>query len=145
MQEVFEKILEKMEKLKKCGTKHYEDGKYIYTSPDYDHGTLNKTIEIVKQEAAEYNNGWIPCDVEMPKEHDSIFTEYKGTEKWNDNMFEKTSDTVNVTVVNGYGNRRTTHAYTTDGKWSCDLLRLNKSYRIIAWQPLPQPYQPKGE
>lgn len=50
MQEVFEKILEKMEELKKCGTKHYEDGKYIYTSPDYDHGTLNKTIEIVKQE-----------------------------------------------------------------------------------------------
>lgn len=32
-----------------------------------------------------------------------------------------------------------------DGEWSCDILKVFKTYRIIAWQPLPEPYQQKGE
>lgn len=101
--------------------------------------------DIINDVAAEYNNGWIPCETEMPKEHDSIFARFKGTDRWNNAMFEKTSDVVNVTVSDGKGNSVSTHAHTTDGKWSCDLLGANKSYRIVAWQPLPETYQPKGE
>lgn len=58
-------------------------------------------------------------------------------------MFEKASSEVNVTVVDEKGGVATTHASTIDGKWSCDLLRCNKKYRIIAWKPLPEPYQPE--
>lgn len=148
MQEVFEKILEKLES---------ERGRYFLTiantgekSLDVAYEkvgeTIDKAIEIVKQEAADYKNGWIPCSSgKMPEEHDSIFAKAKGTDKWNDAMFEKTSDAVNVTVSDEKGNTTTTHAHTIDGKWSCDLLKCNKSYQIIAWQPLPEPYQPKGE
>lgn len=88
---------------------------------------------------------WIPCSERLPEEHDSVFARFKGTDKWNNNMFEKISDEVNVTVVDKNSSGTTTHAHTIDGKWSCDLLKADKSYRIIAWQPLPEPYQPKGE
>ena len=57
-------------------------------------------------------------------------------------MFEKASNEVNVTVANKKGDSATTHAHTLDGKWSCDFLKCNKSYQIIAWQPLPEPYKP---
>lgn len=87
---------------------------------------------------------WIPCEVEMPKEHDSIFAKLKGTDKWKSSMFEKVSDVVNVTIEDQNGKGVTVHACTTDGKWSCDLLRVNKSYRVTAWQPLPQPYKKEG-
>ena len=88
------------------------------------------------------SNGWIPVSERLPEEHQSIFAKFKGTDKWNDAMFEKISDEVNVTVVSEKGDATTTHAHTNDGKWSCDLLKVNKTYRVIAWQPLPQPYHP---
>lgn len=86
-------------------------------------------------------SGWIPCGEHMPEEHESVFARFKGTEKWNKSMFEKISDRVNVTVDNNKGKVTVTHAHTIDGKWSCDLLRCNKDYRIIAWMPLPEPYK----
>lgn len=86
---------------------------------------------------------WIPCSERLPEEHDSMFAKFKGTDRWDNAMFEKTSDTVIVTVSDTKGGVVTTHAHTTDGNWKCDLLRVNKSYRITAWMPLPEPY--KGE
>lgn len=86
---------------------------------------------------------WIPCSVRMPKEHDSMFAKFKGTSKWDDAMFEKISDVVNVAVADSKGRSTTTHAHTIDGQWSCDLLRFHKKLRIIAWMPLPEP--PKEE
>ena len=133
MQEVFEKILEKMEELKKCGTKHYEDGKYIYTSPDYDHGTLNKAIEIIKQEAEKFgtdtnvgSNGWIPCSVSMP-----VFGKrYLVTGVWKDKEYE------NYRVYDA--------VYGSDGIWHENYYDP-VGYEVISWQPLPEPYQPKGD
>ena len=86
------------------------------------------------------NDGWIPCSERLPEEHDSIFAKFKGTKKWNESMFEKISNEVNVTVADENGNGTTTHAHTVDGKWRCDLLKCNKTYRIIAWKELPEPY-----
>ena len=135
MQEVFEKILEKMEELKKCGTKHYEDGKYIYTSPDYDHGTLNKTIEIVKQEAEKFgtdinvgSNGWIPVSERLPKEFDTVLVTMADDCKG----FPHMQGSLDI----GYLYNRIRFCCAC-GTYSID--------DIIAWQPLPQPYQPKGE
>lgn len=102
--------------------------------------------EKVKELREQMSDNWIPVSSgKLPEEHDSIFAQYKGTDKWNDAMFEKISETVNVTVSDKKGKGTTTHAHTVDGKWVCDLLKCNKSYRIIAWQPLPEPYQSKGE
>ena len=101
--------------------------------------------EIIEQLAAECENGWIPCSERMPKEHESMFAKFKGTVKWKNYMFENTSDEVNVTVIDEKGKCTTTHAHTIDGEWSCDILKVFKTYRIIAWQPLPEPYQQKGE
>lgn len=63
MKSVFEKIVEKLES---------ERGRYFLTIANTGEKSLDvayekvgeaidKVIEIVKQEAAEYNNGWIPC------------------------------------------------------------------------------------
>ena len=91
------------------------------------------------------NEGWIYCSDSMPPEHESIFARFKGTPKWTSGMFEKTSDVVNVTVMNSKGDAVTTHATTTDGRWSCDLLKIDSSNKIIAWRPLPKPCRRKGE
>ena len=101
--------------------------------------------EILENVEEEYGDGWIPCSKRLPEEYNSIFAKYKGTDKWDDAMYEKISGTVNVTVVDENGKGVTTYAHTTDGNWSCDLLECNKAYKIVAWQPLPAPYQPKGE
>lgn len=109
----------------------------------YDHV---KAIQAWEDYCGEYGGGWIPVSSGvMPEERQSIFAKFKGTNKWNDAMFEKISDEVNVTVVSEKGNATTAHAHTKDGKWSCDLLEVNKTYRVIAWQPLPKPYKPKFE
>lgn len=101
------------------------------------------TIETLsaKVRANNLHDGWIPCSERLPEEHDSVFTRFVDKEKWNESMFEKISNEVNVTVVDDKGQKATTHAHTVDGKWSCDLLRCNKDYRIIAWMPLPEPYK----
>ena len=54
MQAVFEKIIEKLEEEKVKG---------IYDSSSIigEKNVWYKAIEIVKQEAEQYNNGWIPC------------------------------------------------------------------------------------
>lgn len=132
MNEVFEKIIEKLEAdAEVCDRYH---------SFDYAKGCRN-AILIVRKVAEKYNGGWIPCDVKMPEERDSMFAKLKGTNKWSNAMFEKASDVVNVTVVDDKGKRVTTHAYTIDGKWCCGLLKMNKTYRIVAWRPFPEPYK----
>lgn len=98
--------------------------------------------EIINQVAEEHNNGWILCSEQMPKEHESIFAKHKGTDNWCDGMFEKYSDDVNVTIEFKDEERMTMTLQTIDGKWPCDLSKFKKSYRVIAWQPLPEPYQP---
>lgn len=81
---------------------------------------------------------WIPCSERLPEEHDSVFAKYKGTNKWNDSMFEKVSDDVNVTIEFEDGIRRTKTMHTTDGKWKKEVFAR---YKVIAWMPLPEPYK----
>lgn len=122
----------------KKGSKDEELHKERKKSVRYD-----EVVEIVNRVASEHDGGWIPVSSGvMPEERQSILAKFKGTDKWNDAMFEKISDEVNVTVVSEKGNAATVHAHTKDGKWSCDLLEVYKTYRVIAWQPLPKPYQP---
>lgn len=89
------------------------------------------------------SDGWIPVEERLPKEHDSIFAKWKGTDKWSKSMFEKTSCDVNVTVEYEDGKRKTITAHTVDGKWVLPN-RIIKQ-KVIAWRPLPEPYKPPVE
>ena len=129
MQEVFEKIIEKLNCKKAYFKRFYEcEGK-----SDHD-ADLNKStqlafedaIEIVKQEAEKFgrdtnvgSNGWIPCDgVHFPEENVYVrVTTWTGTEK--------------------IGFRRY-------GKWFVYGSDGMAEATVLAWQPT-QPYQPKGE
>jgi len=84
---------------------------------------------------------WIPCSERLPKEHDSMFSKLKGTDKWNNAMFEKISDEVNVTVEFEDGQRTTKTLHTIDGKWSGGDRGVQ--FKVIAWQPLPESYNEK--
>ena len=80
-------------------------------------------IEIVKQEAEKYNNGWIPCSERLPEKYNRVLA---------------------YTDAGGY---YIAHANGC-GKFVCTaecVSTVIENSDVIAWQPLPAPYQPKGE
>ena len=81
---------------------------------------------------------WIPVSERPPEERDSIFAKFKGTDKWKNGMFEKTSGTVIVTACSNDGSYRTTAAHTNDGKWKINTFLHEE--KVVAWMPLPEPY-----
>ncbi len=85
--------------------------------------------------------GWIYCGdgKNMPEEHDSIFAKLKGTDKWSDVMFEKSSADVNVTIEFEDGKRTTKTLHTIDGEWNGG--QRGVKFKVVAWQPLPEPYR----
>lgn len=119
MQETFKKIIEKLEKCKdimissKVSDCFEEECKYN----DCTVCAFAKAIEIVKQEAEQYNNGWILCSEQLPEE-----------------------DTI---VIACFFNGVVTELAFHNGIFHGTYDYTEKM--IIAWQPLPQPYQPKGE
>ena len=74
----------------------------------------------------EFNNGWIPCSERLPEVPE-------GTE--DDDCPE-----FNVTIKGA--SRAATLRCSSDGTWFDEFGHV---YPVIAWQPLPAPYQPKGE
>lgn len=101
---------------------------------------FEKSKEIVKQCLSD--EGWIPVEDQLPKERDSMFARWKGTDKWSKSMFEKISDDVNVTVEYEDGTRKTITAHTLDGTWSLPNRVIQQ--KVIAWRPLPEPYRNNG-
>lgn len=93
----------------------------------------DKTIEHLK------STSWIPVTERLPEEHDYIFAKLKGTNKWSESMFERTSYEVIVTVKYADGIILTKTAHTTDGKWKLAHPTLNGT--VIAWKPFPNPYK----
>ena len=77
--------------------------------------SVKECMEIVKQEAEQYNNGWIPCSSGvMPRANGwYLVTNYLGVvqeQRWSANHWEKLRDEA-----------------------------------VLAWRELPLPYQPNGE
>ena len=122
MQEVFEKIIEKLEE--ECFLTTNDDGETNELSIKV--VDLNNAIEIINQTAAEYNNGWIPCS-EPPKTSDYILLSFSN---------------FSVPMVGRYEENEDGGAYYIgDEDKSC----VSQDIFVNAWQPLPEPYQPKGE
>lgn len=90
---------------------------------------LGDVADIANQLAEEYSvtGGWIPCSVRLPERTKPIQTE------------EYTVTMRKITRV-GKCSPFSSHASFDyeSGKW------LVKGFEVIAWQPLPAPYQPKG-
>lgn len=127
MQETFKKIIEKLE--------NYKSITGINTIGSYCQTTLLKAIEIVKQEAEKFgtdtnvgSNGWIPVSERLPKEFDTVLVTMADDCKG----FPHMQGSLDIGYL--YNRIRFCCAF---GTYSID--------DIIAWQPLPQPYQPKGE
>lgn len=126
MQEVFEKIIEKLKEVGKLEISIIGgrcNGKTL--SLGYKKGIEN-AIEIVKQEAAEYNNGWIPCSERLPEEYEDV---------------EVTIEE----IANDVGGKRyyNVRSWLQDGQWIIKKNPYNPT--VIAWKYPTQPYQPKGE
>ena len=128
MQEVFEKIIEQL----KSEVKRWEDSGTEYKDKcEIAVGRcLRNAIEIVKQEAEKFgrdtnvgSNRWIPCSERLPEPIRPVLVTLRN---WmNDKYFVRV------------GRFHTDHWKTDEG--------IVENSIVIAWQPLPQPYQPKGE
>lgn len=91
---------------------------------------------MVKQAQEEYatdtnvgTNGWIPCSERLPEEAFGCLVTVMDCEPSTQTEFENI-----LPYVVGYNG---------DGWNDADGERI--PFEVIAWQPLPQPYQPKGE
>lgn len=123
MQEVFSKIIEKLEEELKLADKEKERCiKENHLQFDYAKGYSNgvaNAIEIVKREAEKYNNGWIPCSERLPEE--------------------------SLQSVMGWDEYRERICFVHFIRGRFILGDDTDSVNIIAWQPLPAPYQPTRE
>lgn len=119
MQEVFEKIIGKLEEKRKSNPS------MMFEADCWRKG-VNDAIEIVKQAAEQYNNGWIPCSVELPPQP-----------KENPVFDSKPLELYLVDCGEEYSFRAFWNGKDFTDGWS----KLN----VIAWQPLPEPYKPKEE
>ena len=149
MQEVFEKIIEKLE----LDEKHTFDG------------CINKrfAIEIVNQAAAEYNNGWIPCSVAMPPVETEVFIvakrKYRGgevryittTAMYEDGTVLENDSCWRWEDIEGEWDEENDCYIIPEGWWENRHYNPDEVYNnviddeVIAWQKLPRPYQTKGE
>ena len=144
---VLDKILEEIEErvnFRECLVK-YEKRRGTITDVCRNKGALEELdiiAEIIRSHMDEAADDWIPVEDGLPEEHKSMFAKLKGTHMWNNAMFEKVSDEVNVTIELEDGTRKTTTSHTLDGKWKVEKeCVVNK--KVIAWRPLPEPYKPK--
>lgn len=74
---------------------------------------------------------WINIEDRMPEEHDSIFANLYGTDEWNDAMFRKTSDDVNVVWEYDNGTRVVKIMCTEDGEFREPSYKMQKVNRHI--------------
>ena len=88
------------------------------------------TIDPVKQE-------WISVKDDMPKEHDSIFARFYGTDKWRTGMFRTASDDVNACVEYEDGSRLVKALHTIFGEWH--MSGIPGGGVVTHWMPLPEP------
>ena len=127
MQEVFSKIIEELEENQTI-VFNLGGGKPKQSID------LERAIEIVKQEAEKFgtdtnvgSNGWIPVSERLPNQ-DGEFTDVLIT-------CESIADGVFVQSAEFY--------ITAEGEPVFDALYHYE--RVLAWMPLPHPYQTKGE
>lgn len=132
MKEFIEKLIGRLEELKRVETDREdyvdENGHYNDVEEAFGDGESNgryqaycRVEKIVNQLAEEYNNGWIPCSERLPEVFD------------------------NVLICTKEGGRAIGHRCPNQKPGRYYDLHSSAIDNVIAWQPLPEPYHPKGE
>lgn len=130
MQEVFEKILDDLEKYKYENLIEHDSKIANHCKQDCNDNNdcalcvWDKAIEIVKQASTEYNNGWIPCSV-PPK---------------TDNYILLSFENFSVPLVGRYQEDENGGAYYIG--YETETCTEHNIF-VNAWQPLPDPYNPE--
>ena len=130
MNKEFEKIIEKLEELFQDLNvievlSHVDFDSTIQNSlENFLKAITNEAIEIVKHEAEQYNNGWIPCSEKLPELRKDVLVTVKYT---------------GFMGMHGYWIK--TGHMEAENDWCGDCA----GGEVIAWQPLPEPYRSKGE
>ncbi len=130
MNKAFEKILEKLDAKKQYFQKFYEaDGKteedeYINKATQL---AFDDAKNIVQEVAEEYNNGWIAISDRFPE---------------NDKYILLSFDNFSVPMIGRYESYESGGAFYIGDE---DITCSKQDLFVNAWQPLPEPYQPKGE
>lgn len=127
MQEVLEKIIAKLGIRAEKSEKKEMDAEHFEYAQMYkgERIAFGDAIEIVKQEAAEYNNGWIPCSERLPEDKQTCLVTAR--------IYFTPDHVDEIDNYIGVG----IDTYSKQFGWL--------GTEPIAWQPLPAPYQPKGE
>ena len=126
MNKVFEKIIEKQKELFQDLNvievlSHVDFDSTIQNSLDnFLKAITNEAIEIVKQEAEKYNNGWIPCSEKLPDVRQDVLVTVKYT---------------GFMGMHGYWIK--TGHMEAENDWWGDCA----GGEVIAWQPLPKPFK----
>ena len=107
MNKEFEKIIEKLETYSDA-----DEAEQYGTIPVIE---LCRAIEIVKQEAEQYNNGWISCSERLPKYGEVV-------------MCSCTNSGITISCI------------THKGAKPSKSVRFGQ-HSVIAWQPLPEPFK----
>lgn len=141
MQEVFKKIIMKLGIRAEKSEKKEMDAEHFEYAQMYkgERIAFGDAIEIVKQEAEKYNNGWIPCSERLPEEYGDYLVAWKPLHMSAEDIAKKVG-------------REIPHFYEIveydpddEALWIGSIEQAQGEYEIVAWQPLPKPYQPKGE
>lgn len=98
--------------------------------------TIQPTIDPMKQE-------WISVKDDMPKERESIFARFYGTDKWRTGMFRTASDDVIACVEYEDGSRLVKVLHTISGEWH--MSGIPGGGIVTHWMPLPEPPERDGE
>ena len=130
MKEAFEKILERLDEMIHPKQLHFckcarGRCRLFYNNKNCMDCVVKDAKEIVQEVAEEYKGGWIPCSERLPEESGEYLTISK---------IYFVPD--HVDEIDNYVGVKISH-YSTRYGWLDD--------EVIAWQPLPEPYQPKGE
>ena len=160
MQEVFSKIIEKLERLKTpCELGMIENGRYVLR---------DNAIEIVKQEAEKFctdtnvwSNGWIPCSVAMPPVETEVFIvakrKYRGgevryittTAMYEDGTVLENDSCWRWEDIEGEWDEENDCYIIPEGWWENRHYNPDEVYNnviddeVIAWQPIPLPFRDK--
>lgn len=133
MQEVFEKIINELEILKQQRIATVA----LHNSYESDHtamiefNILKDITDWIGKVSEEYNNGWIPVSERLPESNKPVLCWVKST----------TIASGETYIIGSCDN----------GYWFLQTYEIGtnsfpvKDYKVVAWQPLPEPYQPKGE
>ena len=130
MQEVFEKIIEKLEE-ENSRLKRLRNNCIALSDSEVsaiENKAYNFSIEIVQQEAEKYNNGWIPCSERVPKVED---------------LHEKSVDDCTCYLIQRRcGIMDVAHYIKVYGEPYFEANSI-KMKDVVAWMPLPEQYKPK--